>query len=196
MAVKAVQLIEMTEETYDKAPDGIDRVPVEVPGVGTHVTYWRKEYVDDLTEKPAEGTVTVNLLVPVDAEREEVVIGEDGEPEKNEDGSDKLKVVGYTDYEAREIDLSPASLKKLMTALKPFAAKSRERVVSVPASRPAAASSASSPNPKLTEWNRRVKAWLEANRPEYGVLANTRGRVKGEHETLYVQQNPTDPKPV
>ncbi|MEU5197279.1 hypothetical protein AB0G86_25060 [Streptomyces scabiei] len=187
----------VTEEDYKADPENVQLIETPIPGfpdAAPLVTYIKVQHIDDLTGKPADGIETVSLLVPVEAERETVERDAEGDPVKNDDGSDKIKVEKYTDFEARELDLSPASLKKLMTALKPFYEKSRPRVVSVPAARPAAASSG--PNPELSAWNRRVKAWLETNRPEYGVKANTKGRVKGEHETLYAQQNPTDPKPV
>ncbi|MFJ4626182.1 hypothetical protein [Streptomyces sp. NPDC088847] len=189
----------VTEDDYKADQENVQRIETAIPGfpdADPIVTYVKVQHVDDLTSKPAtDGIECVPLLVPVEKTREEIVIGEDGEPEKNADGSEKLVAVKYWDYEPMEIDLSPASLKKLITALKPFAEKCRTRVVSVP-SRTVAAKKSDGPDPALTEWNRRVKMWLEKNRPEYGVLANTRGRIKAEYETLYVQQNPSDPKPV
>jgi hypothetical protein len=197
MAKTAVQV---TEEDYKKNPEGVQKIETRIPGVPEPlVTYVEVQFVDDLLGKPVEGTQTVNLMVPVEAEREEVVIGEDGEPEKNDDGSDKLHVVTYLDYEPREIDLGPASLKKLMTALKPFAEKSRERVVQVPASRPTAASSAGGTNPALREWGRRVRTWLQNEAPASvlgGEEVPPKGQIKARWQEAYVKANPQDPKPV
>ncbi|MGW3421296.1 hypothetical protein [Streptomyces phaeochromogenes] len=188
----------VTEDDYKADPENVQRIETPIPGFADAaplVTYIKVQYVCDLTSKPADDIETVSLLVPVEAEREVVERDAEGDPVLNDDGSSKITKEKYLDFEAREIDLSAASLKKLQTALKPFYEKSRERVVAVPAARPAA-SSASSANPALQEWTRRVKVWLEANRPEYGVKHNTKGRLKGEYETLYVAQNPSDPKPV
>jgi hypothetical protein len=133
----------VTEAEWEKDKENVQRIETPIPGFADAepvITYVQVQYLDDVTEKPADGIETVPLLVPVEKEKEEVVIGEDGEPEKNEDGSDKLQAVKYWDFEPREIDLGSASLKKLVTALKPFYEKSRPRVVSV--SRPASASKA------------------------------------------------------
>lgn len=132
MAKKPVQV---TEEDFKKDPTNVQKIETVIPGFADAeplITYIKVEYFDDLTEKAAtEGIESTPLLVPVEKEREEVVIGKDGEPEKNEDGSDKLQAVKYWDFESRELDLSGPSLKKLATALKPFYEKSRTRVIHV-----------------------------------------------------------------
>lgn len=188
----------VTEDDYKKDPDNVQRIETPIPGFPDAeplVSYIKVQHTCDFTGKPSDDIETVSLLVPVEVEREVVALDDNGSPAKNDDGTDKLTTVKELDYETREIDLSAASLKKLQTALKPFYEKSRERVVKAPA-RTGGVSSASSTNPALSEWTRRVKAWLEENRPEYGVKHNTKGRLKGEYEELYVKQNPTDPKPV
>ncbi|MFE4579192.1 Lsr2 family DNA-binding protein [Streptomyces chartreusis] len=122
--------VQVPEEDYKKDPGKVQRIETPIPGFPDAepvVTYIRVQYVDDLTGIPADDVETVHLLVPVEEDREEVVRGEDGEPEKNDDGSDKLKVSRYLAYEPRELDLSQASLQKLMEALEPFAEKSRPR---------------------------------------------------------------------
>lgn len=166
MAVKAVQVTEA-----EKDQDGVEAVPTPVPGVGTVTTYWKKEYVDDVTGKPAENTKTYRFAGLV-------------EDKDEESGETFFKTVTY------EVDLSEASRAKLIKALEPFTKVGRQVTATI--SRPAAAAGS---NPALTEWNRRVKAWLEENRPEYGVKHNTKGRIKGEHEEVYLKANPSDPKP-
>ncbi|WP_328937667.1 hypothetical protein OG288_15780 [Streptomyces tauricus] len=192
--------VQVTEDDYKADPEKVQRIETQIPGMpdaSPIVNFIRVDYVDDVTGKPAEGIETVQILVPVEAEREETVIGEDGEPEKNGDGSNKLQAVKYMDFERRELDLSPASLKKLQTALKPFAEKSRlVRVQARPAV--AAKKTASGPNPELTEWRRRVRTWLMNDAPAsvtHGEKVPDRGVLKGAWEAAYVEKHPQDPKP-
>ena len=169
----------VTEAEWEKDKENVQRIETPIPGFADAepvITYVQVQYLDDVTEKPAEGIETVPLLVPVEKEKEEVVIGEDGEPEKNEDGSDKLHVVKYIDFEAREIDLSGPSLKKLMTALKPFYEKSRPRVVSV--SRPAAAAKAPASSGHDTQ---AIREWARTA----GHEVNPKGRIPEKIITAY-----------
>lgn len=190
--------LQVTEVEYKADPANVQRIEVPIPGVAQPlVSYVQVQFVDDLTGKPAEGIETVQLLVPVEAEREVTELDAEGDTVLNEDGSAKITTEKYTDFEARELDLSPASLKKLQTALKPFYEKSRERVVSVPRTA-VAKKTASGPNPELTEWNRRVRVWLNES-PNTPVKKTEevpdRGRIKSAWEEAYVAANPSDAKP-
>lgn len=148
----------VTEAEWEKDKENVQRIETPLPGFPDAeplVTYVKVEFVDDLTGKPADDVECIHLLVPVEEEREVVALDDEGNPKKNADGSDELTTETYWDVEPREIDLSAASLKKLVTALKPFAEKSRPRVVV--ASRPAAAKSSSGTGHDLTairEWAR------------------------------------------
>ncbi|MGR4847902.1 hypothetical protein [Streptomyces sp. LARHCF252] len=188
----------VTEEDYKADPDNVQKIETRIPGFPDAeplLTYVKVQHVDDLTAKPAEGIETVPLLVPVEKEREEVVLGEDGEPEKNDDGSEKLHVVKYWDFEPRELDLSAPSLKKLVTALKPFAEKSRERVVALPSARPVAA--AAGANPARTEWLRKVRDWALNTAPAGqlgGWEPKEKGRIPDHVQAAYVKST-GDAKP-
>lgn len=190
--------IQVTEDEYKANPDSVQKIEHQIPGVPTPlVTYVQVQFVDDLSGKPAEGTETVQLLVPVEAEREEVELDAEGDTVLNEDGTAKIIMEKYIDFEAREIDLSPASLKKLQTALKPFYEKSRERVV-VARPQVAAKKTATGSNPELTEWNRRVRSWLQTEAPASvlgGEEVPAKGRIKAKWEEAYVSAHPSDQKP-
>lgn len=121
MATKAIPATEA-----DKDQPDVQEATTQVPGVGSVTTYWRIEHQDDLTGKAETGLETIRLRVPVEAERETVERDAEGDPLKNDDGTDKITVVKFIDYESREIDLGPASRTKLFKALAPFYAASRE----------------------------------------------------------------------
>ena len=189
MAKKPVQV---TEAEWEKDKEGVQRIETPIPGfpdAEPFVTYVKVETLDDLTEKAAKDTETVPLLVPVEKEKEVVVIGEDGEPEKNDDGSDKLTTEKYWDFEPREIDLGAASLKKLVTALAPFAEKSRARSIPVPG-RPAVAAS-SAPSSARAKWLAEVREWAVS----VGHKVSDRGRIAQEIRDAYVKANPDKPEP-
>lgn len=189
MATKAIPTTEA-----EKGNPGVEEVTVVVPGAGTVTTYFKIEHVDDLTGKPEDGIETIRLSVPVEAERETVETDAEGDPLKNSDGTDKIKVEKFIDYEMREIDLGPASRTKLFKALASFYEASREVTKAQPSAgiRTRTAGGGSS---EVSDWNRRVKAWLEKNRPELGITSSTRGRLSKDHEKIYITNNPNDPKP-
>lgn len=180
--------VAVTEEDYKKDPDNVRRIETPIPGFPDAeplITYVRVETLDDLTEKPAQ-VETVPLLVPVQKEQEEVVRGADGEPEKNADGTDKLQVTKYWDFEARELDLSEASVKKLAAALKPFMEKSRPRAVAVPrqtlgAKAPGAAG----------HDTRAIREWAS----KAGHDVNPKGKVPNRIIDLYYENNPDVKRP-
>ncbi|MDQ0907778.1 hypothetical protein QFZ22_003763 [Streptomyces canus] len=188
MATKATPV---TEAQKDEA--GVQAIETQIPGVGPVTTYFKIEKVDDVTGKPEAGIETVRLLIPVEDEEVVDVIGEDGEPEKNADGSAKTETEKFIRYETRELDLGPASLTKLVKALKPFADASREAKAPVSTGGSTAAKS-SGPNPELSAWNREAKKWLEENRPGYGIKHNTKGRLKAEYEEEFAKAT-GKPKP-
>lgn len=177
MAVKA------TPVAADQAGQpGVTETKTNVPGVGEVSVYIKVERVDDVTATVTEDVQTLRFAVPEWVEPVEANEAEGTEAEE-----------GYWKVVNREIDLGKKNRDAFLKALEKYAGASREVQAPVAPSRPVAA--ASGANPALTEWNRRVKAWLEENRPEYGVKANTKGRVKGEHEAVYLKANPSDPKP-
>jgi hypothetical protein len=164
VATKATQA---TKEEFEKDPENIQEVMANVPGVGQVATYFRTEYVDDLTGKPAENIETVRFGAPTRTEDEET-----GE---HFYGLDNL-----------EIDLSPESFAKLEKALTPFVGKARPVL-----SRVTSPSRTSGSNPELTEWNRRAKEWARSA----GHEVADRGRLSPKIADLYARNNPNDPKP-
>lgn len=192
--------VTVTEDDYKADPDNVQRIETPIPGFADAeplVTYVKVEYVDDISGKPAEDVETVQLLVPVEVDREAVETGDDGEPLKNADGSDKLTVVKEWDYEPREIDLSPANLKKLVTALKPYAEKSRPRVVRAQA-RTSTGTASSAPSSARSKWLDRVRTWANEKAPAAVLKGRTvadRGRVAEDIRQAYVDANPQDPEP-
>ncbi|MER5252914.1 histone-like nucleoid-structuring protein Lsr2 [Streptomyces sp. NPDC002855] len=169
MAVRAVQIDADEFNAADHDDPNFSRVATHIPGVGSVDTYWRKEYVDDLTGKPTEGTETFKFAVPVLVE---------------DDEEDYYKSQWY------EIDLSEASLAKFVKAVTPYVEKAR-RHEAMPTQTSLRTSSRSSSNPKLTEWNRRAKAWLR----DAGHEVKDRGRLPNNLEEVYIKNHPDDPKP-
>lgn len=85
-----------------------------------------------------------------------------------------------------EIDLGAANVVKFDKALAPF----------IKVARPVDAPKGPLMNPALKEWNARAIQWLratplvaDAERPKGGFPSKEQG-------ALYIQHNPTDPKPV
>ncbi|MET7739608.1 hypothetical protein [Streptomyces sp. NPDC005385] len=189
----------VTEDDYKADPENVQRVETSLPGfpdLPPVVTYFKVQHLDDLTGKPAEGIETVQILVPVEKERETHELDAEGDTVLNGDGSAKIKVEKYLDLERRELDLSPASLKKLQTALKPFTEKSREVVIQVPAQ--VAKKTTSGPNPALAEWNKRARTWLQNGAPASvlgGEEVPPKGRIKARWEEAYMAAHPQDLKP-
>lgn len=172
----------VTEAEWEKDKENVQRIETMIPGfpdADPVITYVQVQYLDDVTEKPsADGSIeTVPLLVPVEKEREVVELDDEGSPKTNEDGSDKLTTEKYWDFETREIDLGAASLKKLVTALKPFAEKSRERVVvSTPVRRMGEKAPASSGHDTQA-----IREWAK----NAGHDVNPKGRVPEKIITAY-----------
>lgn len=189
MATRATPVTEA-----EKDEPNVQGQVIHVDGVGAVTAYLRIEQVDDMTDAPAEEIETVQLRVPVKAEMETVETDAEGDPIKNKDGTDKIKVEEVLRYEDLEIDLSPASFTKLSEALEPFRVKARpaERRISAPASTRSATRGGST---ALADWNRRAKIWLGKNRPELEINEQTRGRLSADNIALYVRMNPGDPRP-
>nr|WP_237531563.1 Lsr2 family protein [Streptomyces sp. SID3212] len=138
-----------------------------VPGVGEVATYFRTEYVDDLTGKPAEDIETIRFAAPSKAE--------------DEDSGETY--IGLDHY---EIDLASASFDKLVKALTPYVSVARK---TVPRANHQLA--IKGPNPALTEWNRRAKEWAR----KHGHEVADRGRLSPKIADLYARNNPDDPRP-
>lgn len=189
MATKATPVTEA-----EKDEPNVQAHEIDIPGVGPVMTYLRVEQVDDLTGKAEEGIETIQLTVPVRVKVEVIDRDAEGDPIKNGDGTDKITTDEVTQYDDLEIDLSSASLAKLMKALEPFRVKAREVPKTYSAPAPTRSVSKSS-NPERTEWTRRARVWLERNRKELGVTTNDRGRLGRDHQNVYVTNNPNDPKP-
>lgn len=141
-----------------KGEPGVRETQAYVDGIGNLTVYVKVETTDDVDEKTTEDVQTLTLSVPVEAEEEVEVIGEDGEPEKNTDGSTKLKVEKFFKTVHYEVDMGKASRDKLAKALEPFLKNAREK--SAPIVRPtqgsftAPAAKSSSPHDlnAIREW--------------------------------------------
>ncbi|MFF0808837.1 Lsr2 family DNA-binding protein [Streptomyces albogriseolus] len=120
----ATNAVPVTADKKDE--EGVKEVKAHVPGVGEVLTYFKVETVDDFDGKTTEDVQTLRLTVPREEEREVVVTDAEGDPEKNEDGSDKLTTEKVWAYRSLEIDLGKASRDKLIKALEPFVSKARE----------------------------------------------------------------------
>lgn len=164
MATKATPV---TKDEFDKDPDSVKEVLTNVPGVGSVVAYFRIDYVDDLTGKPAEDIETVRFAAPSKA------VDDEGEI-----------FLGLDSY---EIDLSGPSFDKLLKVMEPFVKNGRKVRVATSAVR----STAKSSNPALTEWNRRAKEWAR----NAGHEVADRGQLSSKISELYEKNNPSDPKP-
>jgi hypothetical protein len=105
---------------------GVQEVVTNIPGVGEVKAYFLVSTVDDFDGKTTEDVQTLRLTVPQEKEQEVVATDDNGEPLKNEDGSDKLTTEKVWAYPALEIDLGKASREKLLKALEPFVSKARE----------------------------------------------------------------------
>ncbi|WID10836.1 Lsr2-like DNA bridging protein [Streptomyces phage Mulchroom] len=111
----------------DKAGEpGVKEVVTNIPGVGEVKAYFQVSTVDDYDGKTTEDVQTLRLTVPQEEEREVVETDAEGDPVKNEDGSDKLTTEKVWAYRSLEIDLGKASRDKLIKALEPFVSKARE----------------------------------------------------------------------
>ncbi|GAX54735.1 Lsr2 family DNA-binding protein [Streptomyces olivochromogenes] len=179
----------VTEAEWEKDKENIQRVETPLPGFPDAqplVTYFKVEYVDDFTEKAAPGgTESVPLLVPVEKERETTELDAEGDTVLNGDGTAKIVTEKYWDFEARELDLSDASIKKLVTALKPFYDKSRERVVSATPRVTASTSGGSGHDLNA------IRAWARGA----GHEVNDKGRVANRIIDLYYTNNPGVKRP-
>ncbi|MEU9230411.1 histone-like nucleoid-structuring protein Lsr2 [Streptomyces massasporeus] len=109
-----------------KDEPGVKEVVTHVPDIGPLTVYVKVETVDDFDGKTTEDVQTLRLTVPQEKEQEVVATDDNGEPLKNEDGSDKLTTEKVWAYPALEIDLGKASREKLLKALEPFVSKARE----------------------------------------------------------------------
>lgn len=105
---------------------GVKEVTTNIPGVGEVKAYFQVSTVDDVDGKTTEDVQTLRLTVPQEDEREVVETDDNGEPVKNEDGSDKLTTEKVWAYRALELDLGKANRDKLIKALEPFVSKARE----------------------------------------------------------------------
>ncbi|MFI9203155.1 hypothetical protein [Streptomyces sp. NPDC053048] len=118
---------EQVDESVKDEP-GVEPVPVPLGGQEI-TTYWRKMRHDDLNPEVTEDVFTVEILVPV-MSTEEYETGEE-----HEDGSQKIATRPCVTHERREVDLGKESFAKLVEALQPFAAASREPQAVPPQSR-------------------------------------------------------------
>ncbi|MGW3929975.1 Lsr2 family DNA-binding protein [Streptomyces microflavus] len=108
---------------------GVKEVTTHIPGVGEVKAYFQVSTVDDFDGKTTEDVQTLRLTVPQEEEREVVETDDNGEPVKNEDGSDKLTTETVWTYPALELDLGKTSRDKLLKVLEPFVSKAREAKV-------------------------------------------------------------------
>ncbi|MFF8482904.1 Lsr2 family DNA-binding protein [Streptomyces antibioticus] len=128
---------------------GVKEVVTNIPGVGEVKAYFLVSTVDDYDEKTTEDVQTLRLTVPREEEREVIATDDNGEPLKNEDGSDKLTTEKVWAYPALELDLGKVSRDKLLKALEPFVSKAREskaQPVATQGSFTASAAKSSSPH--------------------------------------------------
>lgn len=168
-----------------KDEPGVQAVKVNVPGVGEIDTFIKVEHVDDVDGKTTEGVETYSFSLPVEAEEEVEVIGEDGEPVKNEDGSTKLKVEKFFKTVHYEVDMAPASRDKLIKALAPFVKNAREKAAPVvsrggykPQTLPSGVDTAA------------VRKWAQENDIKVeGKLINEKGRVPQSFIDLYQKEH-------
>ncbi|MGA5053116.1 Lsr2 family DNA-binding protein [Streptomyces cellulosae] len=105
---------------------GVKEVVTHIAGVGEVKAYFQVSTVDDFDGKTTEDVQTLRLTVPQEEEREVVATDDNGEPLKNDDGSDKLTTEKVWAYRSLEIDLGQASRDKLLKALEPFVSKARD----------------------------------------------------------------------
>lgn len=162
MASKAIQVTEK-----EKDEEGVEEVEVVVPGVGLIKSYYRVQYVDDISGKPEEGIQTLTFGVPVE--------------EKEYDSEET-----YFRVQQYEIDLAETSRAKLAKALELFVKAGRKVEPKAPV-----ITRNTGPNPERSAWLSRAKEWL--NRAGHDV--SSRGRVSKDKLDLYVKNNPNDPQP-
>ncbi|MET7741992.1 histone-like nucleoid-structuring protein Lsr2 [Streptomyces sp. NPDC005385] len=176
----------VTEADWEKDKENVQRIETSIPGFPDAeplVSYVKVEYTDDVTEKPAEGVETYSFSLPVEAKEEVEVIGEDGEPEKNTDGSTKLKVETYFKTVHYDVDMSPASREKLIKALAPFTKNARVK------STPVVTASAASASKSSHDLNA-IRAWAKENNHEVA----DKGRIAGKViEAYYAATGKTNP---
>ncbi|MDX2578037.1 Lsr2 family protein [Streptomyces scabiei] len=94
--------------------------------MGQVKAYFQVSTVDDFDGKTTEEVETFRFSVPRLVEKEQQVVGEDGEYATEEDGSAKLETVKVWKTVAYDIDLGVASLEKFLKAFAPYADKARE----------------------------------------------------------------------
>lgn len=184
MATKATPVTEA-----EKGQDGVQEVTATVPGVGPVTTYFRIEYVDDLTGKPGDNTRTVTLRFPYEDEQEKTETDADGNTVLNGDGTEKIVMEKFIGYETMDVDLSDPSLAKLIKALEPFYKVARA-TPSAPLA-PVRTRTGSGASAAVSEWNRRVRSWAQS----VGHTVADRGQLKAEITEAYSRANPNDPKP-
>jgi hypothetical protein len=185
MATKATPVTEK-----DKGKAGVQEVTAEVPGVGPVSTYFRIEFVDDLTGKPGNNTQTVKLRFPHEADNEIVETDDQGEPLKNDDGTEKITTEKFIAYEEMVIDLSEPSFAELVKVLAPY--REVARPAPVQSAAPIRTRTASHKKDSAsTEWNSRLKEWART----VGHKVNDRGRIPAEIVEAYTRANPSDPRP-
>lgn len=174
----------------EKDQPDVEAVTVQVAGVGPVTAYFRIEHQDDLTGKVETGLETIKLRIPVEAERETVERDAEGDAIKNDDGTEKIKVEKFIDYESREIDLGPASRTKLFKALAPFYEASREskpEPVSASAGVRTRTGGRTAPADDLTA----IREWAQT----VGHDVKDRGRVPQAIKDAYYKANPHITRP-
>jgi len=179
----ATNAVPVTADQKDE--EGVQETKTFVPGVGNLTVYVKVEKVDDVDEKTTKDVETYTFSMPVEEEEEVEVIGEDGEPVKNEDGSTKLKTEKFWKTVHYEVDLSPANREKLLKALAPFQKNAREKEVPVvraggykPQTLPSGVDTAA------------VRRWAQANDIKVdGKPINEKGRVPQSFIDLYEKEH-------
>ncbi|MFG2412578.1 Lsr2 dimerization domain-containing protein [Streptomyces goshikiensis] len=196
MAVKATPVTEAQKDEKD-----VQAVEANVPGVGTVLTYFKIEKVDDVSGKPEEDIYTVRLTVPVEVTEEAPEYGDDGEPVVDDEGKEVTTTETSFSYRNLEVDLGSASRAKLEKALAPFIKNAREVQAPAPGrfvNERRSISASSGPNPALTEWRRRARRWLQQEAPASvlrGETVGDKGVLKAHLEEAYVKAHPNDPRP-
>jgi uncharacterized membrane protein len=164
MAKNAVQV---DKAAYDADPENVTKVETVVPGVGAVDTYWQTQYVDDVTQKPEEGTANYAFSLPVEEKDEE-------------SGETTWSVKRY------EIDLSPKNRDAMLKAMAKYVEAAREIQA------PARASAAASKAPGAAGHDlAAIREW--AGKAGHEVAA--KGRVPNRIIDLYYENNPNVKRP-
>lgn len=173
-------------DASQKDEEGVKEVNTYVPGVGNMTIYVKVSVTDDVDGKTVEDVQTLKLSVPVETEIESTVIGEDGEPEKNEDGSTKTETKTEWKTTHFELDMGKASRENLAKALEPFLKNAREGKAPIASQASFSAPKGSSPHDLNA-----IRSWAK----DAGHEVADKGRIAGKIiEAYYKATGKTNPE--